>query len=62
MFSFIFKRLLTAIPTLLILIVVSFILMHSAPGGPFSREKKLPAQVQANIEAKYGLDKLWPVL
>ena len=61
MFSFIFKRLLTAIPTLLILIVVSFILMHSAPGGPFSREKKLPAQVQANIEAKYGLDKPYSV-
>ncbi|ATX77836.1 MAG: oligopeptide ABC transporter permease OppB [Reinekea forsetii] len=61
MFSFIFKRLLTAIPTLLILIVVSFVLMHSAPGGPFSREKKLPAQVQANIEAKYGLDKPYSV-
>jgi oligopeptide transport system permease protein len=61
MFSFIFKRLLTAIPTLLILIVVSFVLMHSAPGGPFSREKKLPPQVQANIEAKYGLDKPYTV-
>jgi len=57
MFSFILKRLLTAIPTLLILIIVSFLLMHSAPGGPFTSERKLPPQVEANINAKYGLDK-----
>ncbi|MDX1341529.1 MAG: oligopeptide ABC transporter permease OppB [Reinekea sp.] len=57
MFSFILKRLLTAIPTLLILIIVSFILMHSAPGGPFTSERALPPQVEANINAKYGLDK-----
>jgi oligopeptide transport system permease protein len=57
MFSFILKRLLTAIPTLLILIIVSFLLMHSAPGGPFTSERALPPQVEANINAKYGLDK-----
>ena len=57
MFSFILKRLLTAIPTLLILIVISFLLMHSAPGGPFTGEKALPAKVLENINAKYGLDK-----
>lgn len=57
MFMFILKRLLTAIPTLLILIVVSFILMHSAPGGPFKTDRALPPQVEANINAKYGLDR-----
>jgi len=57
MFSFITKRILTAIPTLLILIIVSFLLMHSAPGGPFTSERALPPQVEANINAKYGLDK-----
>ena len=31
--------------------------MHSAPGGPFTSERKLPPQVEANINAKYGLDK-----
>ena len=61
MVSFIVKRLLTAIPTLLLLIVVSFLLMHSAPGGPFTSERKLPPQVEANINAKYGLDKPLPV-
>ncbi len=56
MFKFILKRLGVAIPTLLLLIVFSFILMHSAPGGPFTSERPLPPQVLANIEAKYGLD------
>lgn len=60
MFNYVIKRIAMAIPTLLILIIVSFLLMHSAPGGPFSSEKPLPPQVLANIEAKYGLDQpLW---
>ncbi len=61
MYSFIARRLLVAIPTLLILIVISFVLMFAAPGGPFSGERALPATVQANIEARYGLDKSYPV-
>ena len=56
MFKFILKRLGIAIPTILILIVISFILMHSAPGGPFTSEKPLPEQVLKNINEKYGLD------
>ena len=57
MFKFIFKRVIEAIPTLLILITVSFFLMRFAPGSPFSSERTLPPQVMANINAKYGLDK-----
>lgn len=56
MFSYIIRRLVVAVPTLLILIVISFVLMFSAPGGPFSGERALPASVMANIEARYGLD------
>jgi len=56
MFRYILKRLGIAIPTMLFLIVFSFVLMHSAPGGPFTSERPLPPQVLANIEAKYGLD------
>lgn len=56
MLSYIFKRLLVAVPTLLILIVISALLMHAAPGGPFNSERKLPPEVIANLEAKYGLD------
>ncbi|MCF7354728.1 MULTISPECIES: oligopeptide ABC transporter permease OppB [Vibrio] len=60
MFKFIFKRLIEAIPTLLVLITVSFFLMRFAPGNPFSSERPLPPEVMANINAKYGLDQ--PVL
>ncbi len=56
MLSFIFRRLAVAIPTLLILVILSFILMYAAPGGPFNSERPLPPEVLANIEAKYGLD------
>ena len=60
MLSYILKRLAIAIPTLLVLIVISFLLMHSAPGGPFTSERELPPQVLANLNAKYGLDDpLW---
>jgi oligopeptide transport system permease protein len=57
MFKFILKRILEAIPTLLVLITVSFFLMRFAPGNPFSSERTLPPQVMQNINAKYGLDK-----
>lgn len=57
MVKFILKRLLEAIPTLLVLITVSFFLMRFAPGNPFSSDRPLPPEVMANIEAKYGLDK-----
>ena len=56
MFSYVVRRLAVAIPTLLILVVLSFVLMYSAPGGPFNSERPLPPEVLANIEAKYGLD------
>ncbi len=56
MLSFIARRLTVAIPTLLILVVLSFILMYAAPGGPFNKDRPLPPEVLANLEAKYGLD------
>ncbi len=60
MLNYVIKRIALAIPTLLILIIISFLLMHAAPGGPFTSERPLPPQVLANIEAKYGLDQpLW---
>ncbi|MGQ0609741.1 MAG: oligopeptide ABC transporter permease OppB [Paracoccaceae bacterium] len=60
MYSYIARRLAVAVPTLLILIVLSALLMHAAPGGPFNSERKLSAEVLANLAAKYGLDQpLW---
>jgi len=56
MLSYSAKRLAVAVPTLLLLIILSFLLMHAAPGGPFTQEKAVPPQVLANLNAKYGLD------
>ena len=44
-------------PTLLVLIVVSYVLMYAAPGGPFDTERALPPEILANLERKYGLDR-----
>jgi len=56
MTKFIIRRLLSLIPTMFIIVTLSFFLMHLAPGGPFSREKKLPEQVLQNILKKYHMD------
>ena len=56
MLKFIFKRILAAIPTMLVLITVSFFMMRLAPGSPFTGFKNLPPEVMANIEAKYHLN------
>jgi len=63
MILFVLKRLAIAIPTLLVLIILSFVLMKVAPGNPFTGEKNLPRDVLNNIYARYGLDKpLWQQL
>lgn len=56
MSKFIIRRFLALIPTMFIIVTVCFFLIRVAPGGPFSSEKKLPPQIQANIEAKYHLN------
>jgi oligopeptide transport system permease protein len=63
MIVFVLKRLAIAIPTLLVLIILSFVLMKIAPGNPFTGEKNLPRDVLNNIYARYGLDKpMWQQL
>ncbi|PKL96048.1 MAG: oligopeptide ABC transporter permease OppB [Gammaproteobacteria bacterium HGW-Gammaproteobacteria-8] len=56
MLNYSIQRLLSAIPTLLILITVAFFLIRVAPGGPFDSEKALPPEIQANLEQSYRLD------
>lgn len=53
-------RLLGAIPTLLLVIVLAFLMVHAAPGGPFDAERALPADIEANIAAAYHLDEPLP--
>jgi oligopeptide transport system permease protein len=55
--SYTLRRLLIAIPTMLAIITVAFLMMRAAPGGPFDGERKLPAAIERAIAEKYGLDK-----
>ena len=56
MIAFILRRTLWAIPVLWVVATLTFIVMHIVPGGPFDKEKKLPPEIKANVEAKYHLD------
>ena len=60
MLNLITRRLMTAIPTLLLIILASFFLMRLAPGGPFDGERPLDPETQAALQQAYGLDRpLW---
>jgi oligopeptide transport system permease protein len=50
------RRLLGAIPTLLILIAVAFVMIRLAPGGPFDSERQPSPEIEANLRAAYHLD------
>jgi oligopeptide transport system permease protein len=50
------KRLLGAVPTLLIIITLAFFLMRFAPGGPFAADRPVPPAVQKNLKRMYHLD------
>lgn len=60
MLNYIIRRLLGAIPTLFIIIAVSFVLVRMAPGGPFDKERKVPAEVEAKLIQQYHLDEPLP--
>ncbi len=53
-------RILGAIPTLLLVIALAFLMVHAAPGGPFDAERVLPPDVEANIARAYHLDESLP--
>jgi oligopeptide transport system permease protein len=54
--SYTIRRLLGAIPTLLILVAFAFFLIRAAPGGPFDTERNLLPEIEANLRATYHLD------
>lgn len=56
MLRFTIQRLLTGIPTLLVLIAAAFFLIRAAPGGPFDSERDLPPEIEANLRQAYHLD------
>lgn len=57
MTTYVARRVLMMVPTLLVIATVTFFLMHAAPGGPFQSEKEIPARVKAQLMQRYGLDR-----
>ena len=56
MAPFLLKRIFHGVAVLWVVATLTFVLLRLTPGGPFDRERKLPPQVVANLEAKYHLD------
>ncbi|OFW03112.1 MAG: hypothetical protein A3G20_09395 [Acidobacteria bacterium RIFCSPLOWO2_12_FULL_59_11] len=60
MIRFIFRRIAVSIPVIFLVATTTFFILRLAPGGPFLSEKAIPPEIQANLQAKYGLDQpLW---
>ena len=59
MLIFILRRLLLIIPMALLVVTLTWALIRVAPGTFYDSEKKLPPAIEANIRAKYGLDRPW---
>src|ERR687886_2577159 len=57
MTRFIIRRIIWLVPVLLFVSLITFTLMHITPGGPWDKEKPVSAQVVANLNARYNLDK-----
>lgn len=57
MLPYVTRRVIGAVPTLLIIITLAFFMMRIAPGGPFDSNHRLPPEIQHNIETAYNLNK-----
>lgn len=55
--AYFIKRLLMSLLTLFVIVSATFFLMHLIPGGPFTGEKNLPANIMHNLDVKFGLNK-----
>jgi oligopeptide transport system permease protein len=60
MLEYLAKRIFMMALTLFLIITLTFFLMHAIPGGPFTSEKMLAPEIEAALNAKYGLNEpLW---
>jgi oligopeptide transport system permease protein len=57
--KYILRRLASILLTLFVIVTITFFLMRIAPGNPFTSEKRLPPEIEANLNAHYGLDQPW---
>lgn len=61
MLSYTVRRVLSAVPTLLFIIMLAFAMVRAAPGGPFDQERAVPAEIRANLDKAYHLDEPLPM-
>ncbi|MBI3895187.1 MAG: ABC transporter permease [Acidobacteria bacterium] len=60
MIKFILRRIALSLPVIFLIATTTFFILRLAPGGPFLSERAIPPEIQANLQAKYGLDQpLW---
>jgi len=57
MAGYLLRRILSAVPTLFLLVTLTFFLLRLAPGGPFDSDQAWPPEIQAHILHKYELDR-----
>jgi oligopeptide transport system permease protein len=57
MLSFVLRRILGMVPTLIVIVIVSFLVIRLAPGSPFASERGISAEVLVDLKAKYGFDR-----
>ncbi|MCW5725257.1 MAG: ABC transporter permease subunit [Maricaulaceae bacterium] len=57
MIGYIARRVLVAVPTILVIITVAFFMMRAAPGGPFDLERPMPAEIRERVMTAYGLNR-----
>jgi oligopeptide transport system permease protein len=60
MIRFIIRRFLSLIPTIFLIITFAFLIVRSAPGGPFSGERNVPPEILENLQKKYHMDESMP--
>jgi oligopeptide transport system permease protein len=59
--AFVVRRLIGLVPTLLVIVIASFLVIRLAPGSPFASERGIPPEVLHDLEVKYGFDKPLPM-
>ena len=56
MLTYTLRRIAGLVPTLFVLVTLSFFIIRLAPGGPFDQQQALPPEIRANLDAAYGFD------
>lgn len=59
--SFYLKRIVSMLITIILITTLTFTMMHSIPGGPFTRERPVPDEIMRALNAKYNLDDPLPI-